>query len=182
MILSLYLSMVGSQNDKNKFEDVYLKYKNLMLNRAYDILKDSGLAEDAVQNAFLSILKNLSKINEIDTQETKGYVLVITENAAKKIYNKQHKIITTDFKGDESVNNIEDNFENKNSVEIVKNRIESLSEIYRNVMILKYFNDLNDKEIASALAIPVATVRKRIVRGRKILLASIKDGEYNGCN
>ena len=179
-MLAIYLSMIDNEDDKSKFESVYLKYKSLMLNRAYDILKDSGLAEDAVHNAFLSILKNLSKIDDVDSKATKGYVLVITENAAKKIYNQEHKIITSNFKGDESDISAEENFEKKNAVQTVKKHIESLPEIYISVMTLKFFNDLDDKEIASALAISVATVRKRIMRGRKLLLAGIKDGEYNG--
>jgi RNA polymerase sigma-70 factor (ECF subfamily) len=169
--------MIDNQEDKNKFEEIYYKYKNLMLNRAYDILNDSGLAEDAVQNSFLIILKNISKINDIESKKTKGYVLVITENSAKKIYNKEHKIIKTDFQDYEPVSNVEDSFESKNSVEVLKEQIESLADIYSSVMILKYFNDLNDKEIASALSISVPTVRKRILRGRKILLSSIKAGE-----
>lgn len=176
-MLYLYLSMIDNQEDKNKFEEIYYKYKNLMLNRAYDILNDSGLAEDAVQNSFLIILKNISKINDIESKKTKGYVLVITENSAKKIYNKEHKIIKTDFQDYEPVSNVEDSFESKNSVEVLKEQIESLADIYSSVMILKYFNDLNDKEIASALSISVPTVRKRILRGRKILLSSIKAGE-----
>lgn len=176
-MLAIYLSMIDNEKDRSKFESVYLKYKNLMLNRAYDILKDSGLAEDAVHNAFLSILKNLSNINDVDCKKTKCYVLVITENEAKKIYNKEHKIITSDFKGDESDISAEENFENKNAVQIVKKQIESLSDIYKCVMILKFFNDLDDKEIASTLDISVATVRKRIMRGRKLLLSGIKDGE-----
>ena len=172
--------MIDNQENKSKFESVYSKYKNLMLNRAYDIIKDSDLAEDAVHNAFLSILKNLSKINDVESKETKGYILVIVENAAKKIYNQEHKIITTDYKDDELNISAEESFENKNAVQTVKKQIESLPEIYIGVMILKFFNGLDDKEIASALAISVSTVRKRIMRGRKLLLAGIKDGEQNG--
>ena len=179
-MLAIYLSMIDNQENKSKFESVYSKYKNLMLNRAYDIIKDSDLAEDAVHNAFLSILKNLSKINDVESKETKGYILVIVENAAKKIYNQEHKIITTDYKDDELNISAEESFENKNAVQTVKKQIESLPEIYIGVMILKFFNGLDDKEIASALAISVSTVRKRIMRGRKLLLAGIKDGEQNG--
>lgn len=179
-MLAIYLSMIDNEDDKSKFESVYLKYKSLMLNRAYDILKDSGLAEDAVHNSFLSILKNLSKINDVNSKATKSYVLVIVENAAKDVYNKEHKISTVNFKGDESDISAEDNFENKNAVETIKKQIESLPEIYIGVMILKYFNDLNDSEIASALAISVAAVRKRITRGKKLLLSEIKGGGHNG--
>ena len=59
--------MIDNSEGKKNFEELYNKYKNLMLNRAYDIIKDSGLAEDAVHNAFLNILntgyESFPKIN-----------------------------------------------------------------------------------------------------------------------
>ncbi len=169
-MLNLYLSMIDNEEDKSKFEAVYLKYKNLMLNRAYDILKNSGLAEDAVHNAFLSILKNLQKIGGVEAKETRGYVMVIAENAAKKIYNKEHKITTVELNDSIADISAEEEVINKVSVEQLKENIYSLSDIYKNVLILKYYNGLSDKEIAAALGIPVSTVRKRILRGKKLLL------------
>ena len=59
-MLTFYLSMIDSDSDKSKFEQLYIKYRNHMLNRAYDILGDRGLAEDAVHNAFLSISQTIT--------------------------------------------------------------------------------------------------------------------------
>lgn len=176
-MLNFYLLMIDSEEDKSKFEDIYLKYKNLMLNRAYDILHDSILAEDAVHNAFLSILKNLSKIKSVDKKETKGYVIVIVENAAKKIYAQEHKIHTLELSGNETDVSTEERYESKSTVQFVKQQIESLPDIYRTVMILKYYNDLDNKEISSVLSIPYETVRKRIFRGKQLLISRIKECE-----
>lgn len=176
-MLNFYLLMIDSEEDKSKFEDIYLKYKNLMLNCAYDILHDSVLAEDAVHNAFLSVLKNMSKIKNVDTKETKGYVIVIVENAAKKIYAQEHKIHTLELSGNEADVNIEERYESKATVQFVKQQIESLPDIYRTVMTLKYYNDLDNKEISSVLSIPYETVRKRIFRGKQLLISRIKECE-----
>ena len=182
MLLGLYLSMIDNSEGKKNFEELYNKYKNLMLNRAYDIIKDSGLAEDAVHNAFIKKKKNMSKINDIHSKETKSYVMVITENNAKKIYNKQHKIIREEFVELVSPQNVVEKFEDKNDIKRIIEKIKSLPDIYRNVLVLKFYNDLTDKEISKALDISVSTVQKRIYRGRKILLSSIRDGENNGWN
>ena len=61
-MLSVYLMMIDNSDDKVKFEKVYKNYKNIMLNRAYEIVKERQLAEDAVHNAFLKIINNLPKI------------------------------------------------------------------------------------------------------------------------
>ena len=65
-MLSVYLMMIDNSDDRIKFEKVYNSFKNIMLNRAYEIIKERQLAEDAVHNAFLKIINNLPKIYEPD--------------------------------------------------------------------------------------------------------------------
>ena len=55
MILLLAFS---SAEEKDAFEYIYTRYKNLMLQKAYAILHDRMLAEDAVSEAFIRIYKN----------------------------------------------------------------------------------------------------------------------------
>ena len=51
--------MIESPEDKMKFERLYHKYRDLMYNIAYSFLKDEHDAEDAVHQAFVSIIENL---------------------------------------------------------------------------------------------------------------------------
>ena len=176
-MLSVYLMMIDNSDDKVKFEKVYKRFKNIMLNRAYEIVKERQLAEDAVHNAFLKIINNLPKIYDADSNETKWYVIVIVTNEAKKIYNKENKILKAELMDMESDFNLEAIVEDKNIVEKVKREIELLPEIYRDTMSLKYYNDLSNKEISSVLSIPISTVKKRLQRGRKILIQKL--GEKN---
>jgi RNA polymerase sigma-70 factor (ECF subfamily) len=169
--------MIDNSDDRIKFEKVYKNFKNIMLNRAYEIVKERQLAEDAVHNAFLKIINNLPKIYDADSNETKWYVIVIVTNEAKKIYNKENKILKAELMDMESDYNLEAIVEDKNIVEKVKREIELLPEIYRDTMSLKYYNDLSNKEISSVLSIPISTVKKRLQRGRKILIQKL--GEKN---
>lgn len=176
-MLSVYLMMIDNSDDRIKFEKVYKSFKNIMLNRAYEIVKERQLAEDAVHNAFLKIINNLPKIYDADSNETKWYVIVIVTNEAKKIYNKENKILKAELTDMESDFNLETIVEDKNIVEKVKKEIGLLPEIYRDTMSLKYYNDLSNKEISSVLSIPISTVKKRLQRGRKILIQKL--GEKN---
>jgi RNA polymerase sigma-70 factor (ECF subfamily) len=169
--------MIDNSDDIVKFEKVYKSFKNIMLNRAYEIVKERQLAEDAVHNAFLKIINNLPKIYDADSNETKWYVIVIVTNEAKKIYNKENKILKAELTDMESDFNLEAIVEDKNIVEKVKKEIGLLPEIYRDTMSLKYYNDLSNKEISSVLSIPISTVKKRLQRGRKILIQKL--GEKN---
>ena len=172
-MLSVYLMMIDNSDDRIKFGKVYKSFKNIMLNRAYEIVKERQLAEDAVHNAFLKIINNLPKIYDADSNETKWYVIVIVTNEAKKIYNKENKILKAELTDMESDFNLEAIVEDKNIVEKVKKEIRLLPEIYRDTMSLKYYNDLSNKEISSVLSIPISTVKKRLQRGRKILIQKL---------
>ena len=76
----IYLQMIESEEDKSKFEAIYNKYRYLMFSVANRVLNNQYDAEDAVHQAFLSIIDNLNKVREVDCPETRSYVVIITEN------------------------------------------------------------------------------------------------------
>lgn len=73
-MITIYLSLIDSENDKIKFQEIYEKYKKQMWYVANDILNDNYLAEDAVHDAFIGIAKNFSKIRSFEPYSIKSYV------------------------------------------------------------------------------------------------------------
>lgn len=71
----IYLSLIDGEEDKSKFEQLYLSYRHLMHHVALGILKDHHKAEDAVHEAFIRIEKNFFKISEVSCSQTKGFVI-----------------------------------------------------------------------------------------------------------
>ena len=55
----VYLAMIDSPEDQLKFERIYEKYRYLMLHVAKQILQNHHDAEDAVHQAFISIIENI---------------------------------------------------------------------------------------------------------------------------
>lgn len=153
---------------KDFFYNLYEKYKYLMFSMAMDILNDKFAAEDAVQEAFIKILKNANKIDNINSNRTKRLVITITKNAAIDIYRKQKKRWNTETEMDKITE-----FEKNDIYEIEDNEkfleIEELPDIYKEVLILKYSSEFSNTEIAEILEISEMNVRKRISRGRKLL-------------
>ena len=62
-MLQIFLAMLETYEEKERFEQFYYKYRKLMLYTAYGILNDSGHAEHAVQEAFIRCAKNFQKIS-----------------------------------------------------------------------------------------------------------------------
>ena len=81
-MLSFFLALIDEEESKEKFVIVYERYCNLMLNVAYRYLTDRSLAEDAVQDAFLAIAKNIKKVGDPDSAKTRAYLLTVTRGCA----------------------------------------------------------------------------------------------------
>ena len=73
MLLSLYLAVLDDQSKEEQFIDVYNTYKRLVYHTAYKIMGDSYLAEDVLQEVFLYVAKNFSKIHRENCHELAAY-------------------------------------------------------------------------------------------------------------
>lgn len=181
IMLAYCLSLLDTKEDKIQFEYAYNEYKDVMFNFAFSILKDKHLAEDAVQEAFMSAAKHLKKFSEKSCIQMRNYLIIIVKNASLRIYNKRkHEICVEEvFEDVPDIHNIEIETENRSSQEALFKIIKSLDDKYSDVLILKYFYELKDREIAEALGVTRETVKIRIIRGKDLIKQKLlKDGFY----
>lgn len=75
-MLFIYLSMIDSPEDSDKFTEIYNKYKSIMHHVAFRILKNTQDAEDAVHEAFLKLAKNISKIGDVSCKKTQTFLVI----------------------------------------------------------------------------------------------------------
>ena len=166
---------------RDKFEYVYKKYKNLMLKKAYDVLRDPTLAEDAVSEAFIRIYKNLDKIEDPDSGRCIAFVAMIVRNTALTILASHKKQITGDDISEETQ---EDGFDLEGHVisgicaSSIFGQIDELSHELRSVFILKFGHDLSHRDIGNMLGISENNVTVRLHRAKKKLAAILKEGGH----
>ena len=173
----IYLSLLDSEEEISKFELIYSTYKKQMYYTANNILKDSHLAEDAVHNAFLRIINNLEKIEDINSHKTKGLIVIIVKNVSIDIYrkNKKERDNTIFIDDLDDINGYDEI--NKNDLGDLEIAISKLPENYKQVFLLKFSHELTDNEISEILDIKPDNVRKRISRGREKLKNILKKME-----
>ena len=82
MLLSLYLAVLDDQSKEEQFIDVYNTYKRLVYHAAYKIMGDSYLAEDVLQEVFLYVAKNFSKIHRENCHELAAYLVSCSRSRA----------------------------------------------------------------------------------------------------
>ena len=163
--------------EQDKFEFLYQKYKNLCLKKAYDILGDYMLAEDAVSEAYIRVYKNLHKIEDPASNRSIAFVVTIAKNAALTMLTRQKGAAQEEL--DES---LEDDFDleqealSRLDTQEVFAAIENLSDELRGVLMLKYAHDLSHKDIGKALGISENNVTVRLYRARKKLSSMLERG------
>ena len=167
MLLILTFSSVESQD---KFELIYERYKNLMLKKAYDILRDTMLAEDAVSEAFIRIYKNLDKIGDIDSGRSIAFVVTIAKNTALTILARQKNQYSAGEVLEDTQEgsfDLEDHVLSGLSASKIFDVLNKLSDDLRQVFLLKYGHDLSHREIAGILGISENNVTVRLHRAKK---------------
>lgn len=168
-MLGIYLAMLDTPEEKSSFEDLYNKYRDLMYNYACKILKDTYLAEDAVHNSFMSIIKGFEKVPFDDCDETQAYLLVTVRNASFAILNGKNKIVDMDIENVEDDTDLELEIETEYCRQRIWDIIMTLDKIYSDTLALKLFYGLSNTEIANIMKTDIDVVNMRVYRARKKL-------------
>ena len=168
--MMVYLTTIETPDDRSKFEQIYQTYKNLMFHAANRILHNPYDAEDAVHQAFLSILKHLDKISLSERPKTQAFVVVIVER-------KAIDMLRARIRSDETIF-----LEEISSVPApeklgLEEPIAFLPEHYRNILTMKYVIGFTTTELADMMGLTVSGVSKQLFRAKEALKEILrKDG------
>jgi len=174
-MLLFYLSLLKDDEDKSKFTDLYIKYSKLMKYVAMQKLDDEQLAEGAVHTAFLNIIKSFYMVEDVDSHKTKRLLVVVTENVAIDILRKNKHYSGVSYEELEPILSIKPDMLDNIAMQELVEMITELPEIYRNVLELRAYHELSEKQIATVLGIEYATARKRLERARTMLTKKLKE-------
>lgn len=183
-MLALYLSLLNTNEEKTLFEELYYEHRGIMFRIANGILKDTQRSEDAVNEAFLSLAKNMNKISGRSCNQIRSYLIIIVRNAALQMYNKHKKELCTDddLEAIPDITDIELGAEQKESNETIFRLIKQLDPKYADVMMLCYGYDIPVPEIAEILGISYENVKVRLMRGRNMLREQLLKERENDRN
>ena len=169
----IYLSMIESDDDRSKFEIIYDKYKGLMFWTATQILQRQEDAEDAVHQAFLSILENISKVTDPLCPKTRAYIVIITERKALDIARSMARIDPAAF--DEAA--LGASVPKTDEIGQLAEAILELPAVYREMILLRYYHGYSTREIARMLGMTDAAAQKALWRAKKRLDRLLNGGD-----
>ena len=166
------------KNKEEAYHELINLYGNRLLKTCFLITKDEKEAEDIVQETFIKIFKSIKNFKGNSSLYT--WIYKILQNTVKDRY--KNNILTVPY---EDYGYIEDTMEdgliNKENREIIKKELNKINFIYKQVLVLFYFDDFSIKEISQILGEKEGTIKSKISRGRKILGEKLtKGGNING--
>lgn len=159
-VMLIYLQMIETRADKDKFEYLYKAYRNLMFVVAEEILHNQEDAEDAVHQAFVSILEHLEKISDPVDARARSFCVTCSKYRALDIYRKKQHILDVEF--EQLQIEVETDFPDGT----LEAAIMRLSPALRDVLLLKYDNGFSIEEIAKIMGIDLFAARKRLTRAK----------------
>ena len=171
-MLIYLLTLIDNEGDRQKFTAIYQEYHVQMEKVALRILSEHNDAEDAVQNAWIQVIKHFHKVSEIPCEELLFWLISITKNEALMILRKRRKTVPLEnWDATTEVWNHDMNYQ-----EIVA-LFTRLPETYRVTLEMKFLLQYTDHEIAQHLGISETAVSTRVNRGRTLLRElAIKEG------
>jgi len=176
--------------ERDLFHELLLPYERSVYFAAYSVLQNEHDAEDVAQQAVLKALKNLAGFRGEAKFGTWLVTIAINEARAQLRHNRVLKFKSVDAPAEDEEGDFTpavitdwreiplEALERKELRELLRSTLESLPEMYREVLVLRDVEENNIAETAAILGINEGVVKTRLLRARlmmqKILAPQLK--------
>lgn len=173
-MLPILLAVLESDADRARFTKMYEQCHEQVEKVAIRILKNQHDAEDAVQNAFMQVIKHFDKACEISCKDLPFWIICIVKNEALMILRTKKRVVSLeDWDGATS------GTEDISCYDELVRLFSKLPTTYRAALEMKYILEYSGKEIAQRLGISESAVNTRISRGRTLLKEILKKEKFH---
>ena len=156
--------------DWNAFELLIEQHRTALARTAYFATRDQESVQDVMQETLIQIWKDLPSYRPYGS--FKAWMLRIMLNRARKHYRKK-RVQTVSLEAATEVSGNaegpEETVERKEQTHRLRKALDLLSTNHREVLILRYYNELTVPEIARALGCFEGTVKSRLSRAHRRL-------------
>lgn len=161
-------------DNKYSVNDAVEEYAAMLYRLAMTRMKQKEDAEEVVQDTFLKLVQHTQKGKVFrDKEHLKAWLLTVAINRGKSILTL---IWNTKTEGMDNLPEAAAKEDNPGAYEYVMR----LSEKYRIVIDLFYYEGLSTQEISKVMKMKLATVRSYLLRGREKLKEMMEKDRYVG--
>lgn len=185
-MLTIYLSMLDSDDERAKIADIYETHKPYMLRFAQKYIGNVDLSEDAVHDAFLSFIEHKEKYFSVSCREMRALLIIIVKNKCLDILRKANKYPIESFENmkteiESPEMPINEKIVNAEGYANLRKYVATLDEASQFVLEMKYRLGMTYKEIGKELELTPKHVETKIMRAKaKVRKLVNEEGVGNG--
>ena len=171
--MSEYLLARARKGDKEAFGQIIVPYERLIYNIAYKYMGNTEDAKDTAQDSLIKIYLNIKHCHSYDT--FKAWAAKITVNTALDALRKRVRKdveVLEEYNAPETDGPEQKLIQNE-SIQRVKEAINSLPEEHRTLVILRDLEGFSYDELAKITGVALGTVKSRLSRARLALREQI---------
>lgn len=158
----------AKDGDKDALLNLIMSEKQEYYKLAYIYMKNSEDALEAMEEMILILYQNIYKIR--DEKSFYSWSKTILVNCCKNRLKKSKKIILLE---DINTEIYEEDFNSKDEKIVLEKHLNKLSTKHQEIIKLRYYLDMDYKNIAELIKVPVGTVKSRISFALKKLKESL---------
>jgi len=161
------------QGDDNAFGNLVEKYQKPVFSLCYRMLGNSNDAEDAAQESFIRAYRYLKKY-DLNRSFATWLLSIASHYCIDRMRKRRLNTVSTDVLPaeiipDRNAPNPEKEYRDQEKEVSIQNLMRDLKPIDRAAIILRYWHDYSEVEIAEALDLTVSAVKSRLYRSRRSL-------------
>jgi RNA polymerase sigma-70 factor (ECF subfamily) len=172
------IKKLAASNSKAAMEAVIRKYREPLYFHARYIVKDHQEAYDVVQEVFIKAMRETRIFDE--EFKIKAWLFRVTSNLCfNQVRNRKRRgaILDTMMKPEAfGAKQLESVFAGQQREEVMAS-LEELSDDHKEILLLRYYDDLSYAEIADVLQVKLGTVMSRLSRARMRLMTVMEESE-----
>lgn len=180
---------VAKSGNNKAFEKLYNMTKDSAYFVALSITKNEHDAMDILQDSYIKAFKNLNTLKQPEVFDS--WLNRIVANTSKNYITKKKPVLFGDVSNDISGIFDDEEFIDKQNIphEVVDSKetarlimeiIDRLSEDKRLIVIMYYYQEMQVKEIAETLELPVTTIKYKLLSARQEMKKDIEGMEKKG--
>lgn len=151
--------------DEEAFGELVERYQSRLRYYLHKMLRDAHRAEDALQEVWLDVFRAVPRLT--DAGAFRAWVYQIARTRAFREH-RQRRLTAQALEDADVTDDTEDNFTAEDA-EVIHAALDELPAEQREVLVLRYIEDMSYEEIAGIVGCRVGTVRSRLHYGKSAL-------------
>lgn len=184
------VKLATKKGDQKAFADLMGRYRDSVYYMLLKMVGNKDDADDLTIEAFAKAFKRLDQYTPSFAFST-WLFKIATNNCIDFIRKKKNNTFSIDKTvegaegGEMSITlrsdflDPEEKMQKKQKVKMLHDVVDKLKPRYRQLVELRYFEELSYEEIAARLELPIGTVKAQLFRARELLLNIMKNMEGN---